>query len=125
MKDHFGTVDRPERYHQTISGTIAELNALAPIKERTRLIIGDMLSIVGAGSGEWSSAVAGDSILMSFSPVSHDTVGLQVYEDALTPEGPDPETASRLAAPWLEHAVALGVGTDDLDHIDLVEVHLD
>lgn len=124
MKNHYGTFDRPERYHETISQAIAELNALAPIKERTRLIISDMLSIVGADSGEWWSAVTGDSILMSFDPVAHDTVGLQVYEDALTSEGPDPETASRLAAPWLERAAALGVGTNDPDHIDLVEVRL-
>jgi uncharacterized protein (DUF362 family) len=124
MKNHYGTFDRPERYHENISEAIAELNVLPPIKERTRLIIGDMLSIVGAVSGSWSSAVPGDSILMSFDPVAHDTVGLQVFTETATAEGGNPDLATRLATPWLENGAEMGLGTNDLDSINWMEVNL-
>ena len=123
MKNHYGTFDKPSSFHvgDRINRGLAELNALPPIKERTRLIIGDALNIVRAG---WYSAETGDSILMSFDPVAHDTIGLQIVSEALTAEGKSSEATISQATPWLQAAAELEVGTNDPNHIELVEVTL-
>jgi uncharacterized protein (DUF362 family) len=122
MKNHYGTFDVPGRFHGERMGRgMAELNALPPIKDRTRLIIGDVLTVVHGG---WRSATTGDSILMSFDPVAHDAVGLQIYSQALADEGRADQAAAPLAARWLASGVELGLGTDNLENVDLVEVDL-
>lgn len=64
------------------------------------------------------------SILMSFDPVAHDTVGLQMFSQLLTDDGGNPAAATGLATPWLENGAELGLGTNDLDNIEWVEVSL-
>jgi hypothetical protein len=127
MKNHYGTVSRPDRLHRRIGRAIAELNTLSPIKDRTRLIIGDVLTacIRYASSWPyWSPDVTGDSILMSFDPVAHDTVGLQTLSQLLTDDGGNPAAITGMATPCLESGAELGLGTSDLTSIELVEVTL-
>ncbi|MCK4451195.1 MAG: DUF362 domain-containing protein [Anaerolineae bacterium] len=128
MKNHYGTFDRPSSFHRPrIERAIAELNALPPIKGRTRLIIGDVLTacIRYASSWPyWSPDVTGDSILMSFDPVAHDTVGLQTLSQLLTDDGGNPAAITGMATPCLESGAELGLGTSDLTSIELVEVTL-
>jgi hypothetical protein len=123
MKNHYGTLDRPVDFHfgERIQRGIAELNALPLIKDRTRLIIGDVLEIV---EPLWESAVLGDSTLMSFDPVAHDAIGLRLFRETEASEGRNAEAAVHLASPWLANGAALGLGTDDPDQIDCVEVTL-
>ncbi|MBU0492039.1 MAG: DUF362 domain-containing protein [Chloroflexi bacterium] len=122
MKNHFGTFDRPALFHRARTGPgIAELNALSPIRDRTRLIIGDALTICTAG---WQSAVPGDSILMSFDPVAHDVLGLQLLVEAIVAKDQNPSAAKSNANPWLAQSAKLGLGTNDPAHMDLVEVSL-
>jgi hypothetical protein len=123
MKNHYGSFDRPTRLHPPrLDQGIAELNALPPIKERTRLIIGDALEVVKSG---WYSAATGDSILMSFDSVTHDAVGVQLYVEMLFPERElTRAVAYQKAVRWLENGAMLGLGTHDPDHIDWVEVSL-
>lgn len=128
MKNHYGTFDKPQNFHEPrIGRAIAELNALPPIKDRTRLIIGDVLTACLRYANSWpywESDFTGDSILMSFDPVAHDTVGLQMFSQLLTDDGGDPATAMNWANPWLEIGAELGLGTNDPDSIELVEVSL-
>jgi hypothetical protein len=125
MKNHYGTFDKPSSYHQgdAIQRGMAELNALPPIRDRTRLIIGDVLNIVKSGG---RSAITGDSILMSFDPVAHDTIGLQLFSEAMTSEGLNSHVAvaKKFATPWLENGAGLGLGTGDLNTIELMEINL-
>jgi uncharacterized protein (DUF362 family) len=122
MKNHYGTFDRPGYFHQgRIRRAIAELNALPPIKDRTRLIIGDALTVC---AGDWRKAVTWNSILMGFDPVAHDTVGLQVLVEARASEGRNSKAVTSMANGWLENAVELGLGTNDPNHIELMEVTL-
>ena len=121
MKNHYGTFSRPSAFHGNMDRAIPELNALSPIRDRTRLIIGDALAVCERG---WYSAVTGDSILMSFDPVAHDTVGLRWYESVMADQGRPTKAERNAASYWLENAPGLGIGTNDLDHIDLVEVSL-
>jgi hypothetical protein len=128
MKNHYGTLDRPWDFHDTIRVALAELNALPPIKDRTRLIIGDILAVntIPYNMYPWTMAdVIGDSILMSFDPVAHDTIGLQVLMDTAQASGnPLPAWAKPLSEPWLTKGAALGLGTNDSKNIELVELSL-
>ena len=122
MKNHFGTFDIPGTFHgDRLGRAIAELNALPPIKDRTRLIIGDALAV---STRSWYTGVPGDSILMSFDPVAHDTVGLQLYREVMVSEGLNASRAIGLATQWLKNGAELGVGTNDPDNLELVEVVL-
>jgi uncharacterized protein (DUF362 family) len=122
MKNHFGTFDKPASFHgNRFQRGVVELNALPPIKERTRLLIGDVLSV-----GRRGSAVAiGNTILTGFDPVALDAIGLQMASEKMAADGRDPTAMTTNASRWLENAAASGLGTNDLENIDLVEVDLE
>jgi hypothetical protein len=127
MKNHYGTLSEPARLHRSIGRAIAELNALPQIKDRTRLIIGDMLTACLRYKNSWpywSPDWTGDSILMSFDPVAHDTVGVQTLGQLLTDNGYNPAAATNMATSCLESGAELGLGANDPDNIDLVEISL-
>lgn len=129
MKNHYGTIPNPQDFHlgSRINRGMAELNALPPIKDRTRLIIGDVLEACLRYKNSypyWSADWRGDSILMSFDPVAHDTVGLQVFSQLFTEKGGSPAAAVAKTNPWLKSGVELGLGTNDLDNIELAELAL-
>jgi hypothetical protein len=122
MKNHYGSFNKPGNFHgPKAARAIPELNAFEPIKDRTRLIIGDVLTVVKSG---WRKAVMGDSILMSFDPVAHDTLGLQLYGEVMVAEGQKPGAGASLANPWLAYGAELGLGTNDPNNMNIVEVSL-
>jgi hypothetical protein len=127
MKNHYGSVSNPASLHSNIGPKMAGLNALPPIKERTRLIVGDMLTACvqhGNVYPYWDSDWTGDSILMSFDPVAHDTIGLETLVRLKTDAGLNTESTLGMATPCLESGAELGLGTNDLNNIDLVEINL-
>ena len=124
MKNHYGTFDSPANFHsaEQVKTGLPELNALAPIKDKTRLIIGDALDVVLGDN--WDSKVTGDSIFMSFDPVAHDLSGFNLWRDTVKAQGKDDafvQFYADKANSWLNHAVELGLGTNDPAHIELVE----
>jgi len=128
LKNHFGSVANPGSLHSPIDQCIAELNALPPIKDRTRLIIGDVLEANLRFSNSWPYWEAdwrGDSILMSFDPIAHDTVGLQIL-DQLQAENNVSVTGylRDKATSYLKVAAELGLGTNQADQMDVVDIRL-
>jgi hypothetical protein len=121
MKNHYGSIDRPSAIHfDNCAPGIASLNALPEIRNRTRLIIGDVLKICPFN---WEQAVVGNALLMSFDPVAHDYVGMQILTDWLSANGGNPDGITGRAK-HLATAAALGLGTDDPAHIDWRELTL-
>ncbi len=123
MKNHFGSTQNPPVLHSPIWDKMAGLNALAPIKDRTRLIIGDMLEANLHYSGSfpyWKPDYRGDSILMSFDPVAHDRVGLDVLTDLLAAEGSSVSLLD-MAERCLTSGAALGLGTNLSENMEVVE----
>ena len=125
MKNHFGTFDKPRNFHgdRFVSG-VTELNALPPIKDRTRLIIGDILTAKPYRSAYGRYVIGRDKILVSFDPVAHDMVGAQLAETAYADEGRETPVVIDQATPWLKRASEMGLGTNALENIDLVEINL-
>jgi hypothetical protein len=130
MKNHYGSVDDPERFHEGVERAIAELNALPPIKDRARLYIGDILEAAclqgqwGYGDSDWSIPLRGDAILMSFDPVAHDTVGLQRACQLAEENGESTDWINHKAKLWLANGASLGLGTNDPNNVELVELKL-
>jgi hypothetical protein len=129
MKNHYGTISNPSRYHrgQAINQGMAEINALPPIRDRTRLIVGDMLAAClhyGASYPYWEADWEGDALLMSFDPVAHDTVGLDIIANLRESEGGSGQPLVDSATPWLSNGAKMGLGADAPDNIDLVEMNL-
>ena len=127
MKNHYGTFDSPANFHsaEQVKNGIPALNALAPIKDKTRLIIGDALDVVLGD--EWTDKVTGDSIFMSFDPVAHDLSGFNLWRDTVKGQGKDDNFVQYYADKansWLNHAVEIGLGTCDPAHIDLIDQKL-
>ena len=129
LKNHYGTFDKPEAYHggTMVQQGLPELNALPPIQERTRLVIGDALaaSLVPRSSNPyWTLDAYGDAILMSFDPLAMDTIGLSIMvdlEQGNPKAGSWANTAKYLSTSWMRNAATLGVGTNDMKNIDLMD----
>ncbi|MBN1246687.1 MAG: DUF362 domain-containing protein [Anaerolineae bacterium] len=119
LKNHYGTFDRPGRYHGPIVHALGELSLLPAIAERTRLIVGDPLSICDSG---WRQAVTSDALLISRDPVAHDAVGLQMLSEALAQLGKSGAAAEDRASAWLAHAQDIGLGIGAIEEIEVVEV---
>jgi len=121
LKNHFGTINNPPNFHygQQMRRGIAEISALPPIKDKTRLIIGDALTLVLGNN--WDQPMPGDSLFMSFDPVAHDTQGLKVLGEAITSKGRDPGWNFKTAGYWLASGVELGLGTNDPAQMDFIE----
>ncbi len=124
MKNHYGTFDSPTNFHsrEQVKTGLPELNALAPIKDKTRLIIGDALDVVLGDF--WGEKVTGDSIFMSFDTVAIDASAFDLWSATVKGQGKDDafvKTYADRATPWLTHAVELGLGTNDPGKIELVD----
>lgn len=131
LKNHFGSVSRPTDLHmdlnRTLGSKMAALDALPPIRERTRLIIGDALAVAirqRNASRAWEPDVIGDSIVMGLDPVALDTVGLQILNQLRAEKGADIGGTAPVVAYTLPPAAEAGLGTDQMDNIDLVKVSL-
>jgi uncharacterized Fe-S center protein len=128
LKNHYGTISSPGNFHGgRVEDGMGELNMLPPIKGRTRLVIGDVLTAClryGGSWPYWESDWKGDSILMSFDPLAHDAVGFDMLKQLLVEDGVNTSRHENMANPWLESAAEMGLGTNDLERIDLKEMSL-
>lgn len=124
MKNHYGTFNCPTDFHgERFERGIVDLNALPPIKQRTRLIIGDVLTAnTYRHFGRY--IMGGRAILASFDPVAHDTVGAQISARAFAAEHLDPTVITARTNQWLGRGTELGLGTNDLGNIDIAEISL-
>jgi hypothetical protein len=124
MKNHYGSFYFPDVLHGGLMRGVAALNALPEIKDRTRLIIGDALSAnlrYGYSFPYWQEDWIGDSIFMSYDPVAHDTLGLQLLTRELEKADGNPDGLIGMATPALQYAVELDLGTNDPANMEAIE----
>lgn len=124
LKNHYGSVSYPDGLHG-ITNSLPGLNALPPIKDATRLVIGDVLHANTQWSNGWpywDADVKGDSILMSYDPLAHDVVGLQMLLKLAEQKGSSTEGILGMSDSWLKAAQQAGLGALEMKDIDLVEI---
>lgn len=127
MKNHYGSIWYPDILHGDSMRGIAGLNALPEIKDRTRLIIGDALSAnlrYANSYPYWQEDWIGDSIFMTFDPVAHDTLGLQLLSRELEKAGGSSASLIGMATPAMKYAVELGLGTNEPANMEFIEQNL-
>jgi uncharacterized protein (DUF362 family) len=121
MKNHYGTVNGPEYLHNNVDRALPELNALEPIRARTRLVVGDALTVC---TGDWSRGLKSDSIIVGFDPVAVDVIARQQLIKVQEENKVNTQRTIQYSDPWLKGATALGLGASDLKDIKLTEAKL-
>jgi hypothetical protein len=129
MKNHLGSINNPSAYHgwesDRLPRSVPELNALAPLRTKTRLVIIDALRPLFAGGPSdnpdyrWNYR----GLIVSRDPVAASATGMRILEakraDFRKMEWP--MSAARL---MMAHAQSIGLGNADPGRIDLVEIKL-
>jgi hypothetical protein len=120
LKNHYGTIDRPGSLHGGYCDpAIPELNALPVIRDKTRLVIGDLLRTCPY---DWNRMTKENLIAMSFDPVAHDVVGRQVLVDRRKADSRPVGSLVSMSS-HIGTAVKMGLG-GGTEQVDLREVTL-
>lgn len=124
MKNHYGTINCPTDFHgERFVRGLTELNALPPIRDRTRLVIGDILT-ASTYYAYGRHVIGGRTILMSFDPVALDAIGAQIAAEAYDDLGLAAEAVTGPTTVWLDRATDR-LGTNDPKNMDVVEIDLE
>jgi uncharacterized protein (DUF362 family) len=120
LKNHYGSFHNPSDAHgNACDPFLAEVNALDPIRKKTRLIVADaLLPVADAGPQarpQWTWEYK--AILAATDPVAIDAVGLKILQEQRAKLGKPPLKVKCLAT-----AAAKGLGVADLDQIEVVAV---
>jgi hypothetical protein len=128
MKNHYGSVETPSLFHgSNFAPGITGLNALAPIRDRTRLIIGDILTQETYQDATSYTVVGGakPALLMGTDAVAMDAIGLQMADVALSSSGADFRSVRSQATKWLQAGTTMGLGIGDATKVSINEISLD
>lgn len=125
MKNFFGAIHNPNKYHDNnCDPYVAELNTHPYIRHKQRLIVCDALVAQYNGGPaykpQWAWNFGG--LLIGTDPVALDCTGATIIEQkrketrmpSLEQVGREPK--------YIQTAASLGLGTNDLSQIDVIEV---
>ncbi len=129
MKNHLGSVNNPAAYHGWQPGrmpkSLPELNALDPLRKKTRLVIVDAVRPLFAGGPADNPDYRWDlrRLIVTTDPVAASAVGMRLLEKqrAAVRGKPWPLTAARQMVAWGQ---VIGLGNADPDRIDLVQADM-
>jgi len=125
MKNLYGTIDNPNRYHENnCDPYLADMADLPVVREKMRLIICDALY------GQYEAGPAfvpryrwpADSLLVATDPVALDTVGWQMIEAKRREAGLKPLAEVGRPPRWLATAASRGVGQNDPAKIEVIDL---
>lgn len=120
LKNQYGSVNDPPALHSNFAMACATLNSQAAIKDKTRLIVIDSLF------GSWASHTgppnfAPNSLIVSRDTVAADYVGAEMINEERARLNLGPKSIRFL----LDKATEMGLGTNDPEKIELVEMVLE
>ncbi len=129
MKNHLGSVNNPAAFHgwapDRMPKSLPELNALGPLRAKTRLVIVDAIRPLFAGGPADQPEYRWDfrSLIVATDPVAATAVGMRILEKqrALVRGKEWPMTAARQMVAW---GRIIRLGNADPDRIDLVRVDM-
>ena len=129
LKNHLGSVNNPAAYHywenDRMPRSLPELNALEPLRTKTRLVIIDAIRPLFAGGPADNPEYRWDyrGLIIGTDPVAVSAVGLRILETKRGQvHGKEwPMTAARQMIAWAQH---IGLGNADPERIDLVEAKM-
>jgi uncharacterized protein (DUF362 family) len=124
LKNHVGSVDNPSKIHRGSTfwgairaGSIADINNIREIKEKTRLIVGDGLFGMYQGGPTGNPQFAYNGLIVGTDPVAVDHQARIILDEERAKHGLKP-----LAVSHIEEAARLGVGASPND-VKVVPLH--
>lgn len=128
LKNMYGAIHNPNKYHaNNCDPFAADINNLEPIRKKHRLTIIDAMRVQydnGPGFDRESIHYYG-GIIISADPVAADRIGLEILEYCRKKNGRLSLPEAKRPANYLKTAQTIGLGTADLDKIDLKVVVAD
>ena len=126
LKNHYGTINNAREFHSNncTSPGIPEVNMIPIIRKKQKLIITNALSCVFNGGPRWDRKFMWNygGILIGTDPVAIDTIMFNIINEKRKSEGLSP--ISENVAKHIRLASELGLGTNNTNEIDLLEVNL-
>ncbi len=127
MKNYYGVVHNPNKYHDNnCDPYVAEVNALPIIRDKDVLTVMDMTRLQYQGGpgyrGEYAVKYAG--IMVATDPVAIDAVGQRIIDDFRTRNKLPTLAESGRPPKWLKTAEQLGLGNADMNNIELIETEI-
>lgn len=126
LKNHYGTINNAREFHSNncTNPGIPEVNMIDVIRNKQRLIISDALLSVFNGGPRWERRFtwAYGGILVGTDPVAIDTVMFNILNEKRVSEGLS--AISDNIARHIHLSKEIGLGTNDINEIDFVEINL-
>lgn len=127
MKNYFGAVHNPNKYHDNnCNPFVADVFDSPPIKSKHRLTIIDALTIQYHMGPSFHSRWAEQAgiLILSEDPVAADVIGWRLIEDLRARAGlPSLKEENRNPA-YMDTAAEIRLGTADVNQIELIESEL-
>lgn len=127
MKNYFGAVHNPNKYHDTnCDPYVAEVFDTNPVKQKHRLTIIDGLIVQYHRGPAYHSRWADKQGLLIFSrdPVAADSVGWQIIEKLRAKKGLPSLREENREPVYLKTAERMGLGKADLNRMSIREVEV-
>jgi len=123
LKNHLGTIPNANNFHRDGLACIADLNALEPIKAKTRLCICDALYGLFDKGPQFNPACRWDyhGVIASVDPVAMDAVLADIIKAKRVEKGLAPYHSKIV---HIERAAELGLGIADLTKINRLEAEI-
>jgi len=123
LKNHLGTIPNARDFHREICRYVADLNALEPIKAKTRLCICDALYGLYDGGPRFRPRARWDyfGVIASADPVALDATLADIIKAKRLEKGMSPY---QRPIHHIERAAELGLGVADLKKIQRVELDI-
>ena len=122
MKNHYGSINEPWLCHDGFCDPyIANLNAVSHIKDKTKLLLCDALFGIYQGGPLGAPQWINRQLLASTDPVALDYTGMTIINQQRRERG---ESLIAEKARHIHTAASLGLGTDDPQQIERVELQL-
>ncbi|HIE30314.1 TPA: DUF362 domain-containing protein, partial [Candidatus Poribacteria bacterium] len=121
LKNHYGSVDNPSSLHPNFAEACATLNSQEAIKDKTRLVVIDALfGFWGSNPAMFVADFAYNGLIMSKEPVAADYTGTEILNEERAKHNQPPRNV-----PLLKKAAEMGLGTNEPENIELLEVELE
>lgn len=127
LKNFFGAIDNPNKYHDNIGDPyVADVNMLAPIREKMRLTICDAITVQYEGGPpfmpQWAWNM--DSLMVATDMVAMDMVGWKIIEDKRKENGMPTLAESGRQPIYINTAgdKQHNLGICDMDRIEVLDV---
>jgi len=123
LKNHLGSIPNAGSFHDNCCAAIADLSALGPIKDKTRLCIADALYSLYDGGPAYQPRSRFDyfGIIASADPVALDAVMDDIIRSKRLEKGLSPHNNKPI---HIARAAELGLGQADLKKINRVEIEI-